>query len=94
MPTNSLTPVPDDGRRELPHDVVVITAHPQMEHSRVNRRLMRAARKPRPDGQPSSVIVRDLYSLYPDYLIDVPANPNDSAAFRIKIYRRAPNARR
>jgi len=73
MPTNSLTPVPDDGRRELPHDVVVITAHPQMEHSRVNRRLMRAARKPRPDGQPSSVIVRDLYSLYPDYLIDVPA---------------------
>ena len=26
--------------------------------------------------------------------IDVPANPNDSAAFRIKIYRRAPNARR
>jgi len=26
--------------------------------------------------------------------IDVPANPNDSAAFRIKVYRRAPNARR
>jgi dihydrofolate reductase len=27
-------------------------------------------------------------------VIDVPANPNDSAAFRIKIYRRAPNSRR
>ena len=26
-------------------DVVVITAHPQMEHSRINRRLMRAARR-------------------------------------------------
>jgi glutathione-regulated potassium-efflux system ancillary protein KefF len=73
MPTLSPTLVPTDARRELPHDVVVITAHPQMELSRVNRKLMRAARKPRPDGLPSSVIVRDLYALYPDYLIDVPA---------------------
>ncbi len=53
-------------------DVLVITAHPQMEQSRINRRLMRAARKLAPDG-PGSVVVRDLYSLYPDYLIDVPA---------------------
>jgi dihydrofolate reductase len=27
-------------------------------------------------------------------VINVPPNPNDSAAFRIKVYRRAPNARR
>jgi dihydrofolate reductase len=27
-------------------------------------------------------------------VINVPASPNDSAAFRIKVYRRAPNARR
>jgi glutathione-regulated potassium-efflux system ancillary protein KefF len=52
-------------------DVLVITAHPQMEHSRINRRLMHAARKLPPDGH-STVLVRDLYSLYPDYLIDVP----------------------
>ena len=52
-------------------DVVVITAHPQMEHSRVNRRLMRAARRlPASAGSPL-IVVRDLYSLYPDYLIDV-----------------------
>jgi dihydrofolate reductase len=27
-------------------------------------------------------------------VIDVPAHPGDSAAFRIKVYRRSPNARR
>ena len=53
-------------------DILVITAHPQMEQSRVNRRLMRAARKLAADSG-SKVLVRDLYSLYPDYLIDIPA---------------------
>lgn len=51
-------------------DVVVIAAHPQMEHSRINRRLMRAARRlPAADDSPL-IVVRDLYALYPDYLID------------------------
>ena len=81
-------------------DVLVITAHPQMEHSRINRRMMRAARKlsaaagpaqgnagpPQVSLTPSGggcreattsglpkVLVRDLYALYPDYLIDVAA---------------------
>ena len=54
-------------------DIVVITAHPQMEHSRINRRLMRAARRlPTTESSPL-IVVRDLYSLYPDYLIDVAA---------------------
>ncbi len=67
--------------------VLVITAHPQMEQSRINRRLMRAARtlpiKPLSDNAADditnaeanapAVIVRDLYALYPDYLIDVAA---------------------
>ena len=53
-------------------DVLVITAHPQMEQSRINRRLMHAARQA-PAAGPSRIVVRDLYSLYPDYLIDVPA---------------------
>ena len=54
-------------------DIVVITAHPQMEHSRINRRLMRAARGlPTTESSPL-IVVRDLYSLYPDYLIDVAA---------------------
>ena len=52
--------------------VLVITAHPQMEHSRINRRMMRSASK-LPATASGPVIVRDLYSLYPDYLIDVAA---------------------
>ena len=46
-------------------DILVITAHPQMELSRVNRALMEAA------AEVPRVEVRDLYALYPDYLIDV-----------------------
>jgi glutathione-regulated potassium-efflux system ancillary protein KefF len=49
--------------------VLVIAAHPQLEHSRATRALMRAAAR-LPAQQ---VEVRDLYALYPDYLIDVDA---------------------
>jgi glutathione-regulated potassium-efflux system ancillary protein KefF len=48
-------------------DILVISAHPQMELSRINRSLMRAA------ATVPRVEVRDLYALYPDYLIDVAA---------------------
>ena len=54
-------------------EVLVITAHPQMEQSRVNRQLLRAARGLADGAVPARIAVRDLYSLYPDYLIDVPA---------------------
>ena len=50
-------------------DIVVLVAHPQQEHSRVNRRLMSAAAA----AAPGRVEVRDLYALYPDYLIDAAA---------------------
>lgn len=52
-------------------EVVVITAHPQMEHSRINRRLMRAAGRLPAAAESPLIVVRDLYALYPDYLIDV-----------------------
>lgn len=52
-------------------EVVVIVAHPQMEHSRVNRRLMRVAGTSPVAAESARVVVRDLYALYPDYLIDV-----------------------
>jgi glutathione-regulated potassium-efflux system ancillary protein KefF len=48
-------------------DVLVLVAHPQQEHSRVNQALMRAA------GSAARCEVRDLYALYPDYLVDVAA---------------------
>jgi glutathione-regulated potassium-efflux system ancillary protein KefF len=47
--------------------VLVICAHPHLEHSTVNRALLQAARST-PEVQ-----VRDLYALYPDYSIDVAA---------------------
>jgi glutathione-regulated potassium-efflux system ancillary protein KefF len=46
---------------------LVLVAHPQMEQSRANRTLMQAARTL------PAVEVRDLYALYPDYLIDIEA---------------------
>ena len=49
--------------------VLVIAAHPQLEHSRTTRRMMQAAAQ----AAPARVAVRDLYALYPDYLIDVAA---------------------
>ena len=46
--------------------ILVILAHPQLEHSRANRALADAARA-------AGIEVRDLYARYPDYLIDVAA---------------------
>jgi glutathione-regulated potassium-efflux system ancillary protein KefF len=48
--------------------ILVIAAHPHMEHSRVTRSLLQAAAAAGP-----RVVVRDLYTLYPDYFIDVAA---------------------
>ena len=48
-------------------DILVIAAHPQIEHSRVTRALTQAAAA-LPGGR---VAVRDLYALHPDYFIDV-----------------------
>ena len=47
--------------------IVVLAAHPDWRTSRVNRRLLEAAR-----GVPR-VEVRDLYGLYPDFDIDAGA---------------------
>jgi glutathione-regulated potassium-efflux system ancillary protein KefF len=48
---------------------LVIAAHPQLEHSRVSRTLLRAAGALAPER----VEVRDLYARYPDYLVDIAA---------------------
>ena len=50
-----------------------------MEQSRVNRRMLRAA-------QGSGVVVRDLYRLYPDYLIDVAAEQALLAQARLVVW--------
>ena len=48
-------------------DVLVLVAHPDIARSRVNRTLAAQARLLPSDA----VEVRDLYALYPDYVIDV-----------------------
>ena len=49
-------------------DILILAAHPTLEHSRVTRALMQAAQVETP-----RVALRDLYALYPDYYIDVAA---------------------
>lgn len=63
-------------------DIVVLLAHPQQEHSKVNRGLVQALRR---SGQ-TRVEVRDLYALYPDYLIDVQAEQAALASARLVVW--------
>lgn len=63
-------------------DVLVIAAHPHLEHSRVNRRL--AAGTLALDRR--HVELRDLYSLYPDYLIDVNAEQAALASAKLIVW--------
>lgn len=51
-------------------EVLVLVAHPALEQSRINQRLLRAI-EAIDDTSRSRIVVHDLYALYPDYLIDV-----------------------
>jgi len=57
----------------LSSGILVLAAHPNWRDSRVNRRLIAAAQAT------AGVAVRDLYQLYPDYDIDVPAEQAQAA---------------
>jgi glutathione-regulated potassium-efflux system ancillary protein KefF len=63
-------------------DILVLAAHPQLQHSRVTRALMTAAA--RADG--ARIEVRDLYALYPDYCIDVSAEQAALATARLLVW--------
>ena len=63
-------------------EIVVLVAHPQQQHSRVNHALMHGAAR----AAPGRVEVRDLYALYPDYLIDVEAEQALLAAARLVVW--------
>ena len=62
-------------------DILVVAAHPQLEHSRVTRALLKALKKQRPD-----VALHDLYARYPDYYIDVDAEQAALAAARLVVW--------
>ncbi|MGL6109442.1 MAG: NAD(P)H-dependent oxidoreductase, partial [Rubrivivax sp.] len=66
-------------------DIVVLVAHPQQEQSRVNRALMHAALGVAGTA-PERAVVRDLYALYPDYLIDVAAEQAVLAQARLVVW--------
>ena len=63
-------------------EIVVLVAHPELEHSRVNRRLMEAAARTAPER----VEVRDLYALYPDFFIDAQAEQAALAPARLVVW--------
>jgi glutathione-regulated potassium-efflux system ancillary protein KefF len=63
------------------HDILVLVAHPDLAHSRANKALMRAA-----TAHGGRVLVRDLYALYPDYLVDVAAEQRLLAQAKLVVW--------
>jgi len=64
---------------QTPSGRLVLAAHPNWRESRVNRRMMEAARSV-PGAQ-----VQDLYSLYPDFDIDVAAQQRLAQAAQLIV---------
>ena len=67
-------------------DVLVLVAHPELEQSRANRRMLLAARQLQAVAAPQRIEVRDLYALYPDYLIDVAAEQAALVAAKLVVW--------
>jgi glutathione-regulated potassium-efflux system ancillary protein KefF len=64
--------------------ILVILAHPQLAHSHTNLALAQTARALAAQG--SDVAVRDLYALYPDYLVDVAAEQAALAGVQLLVW--------
>ncbi|MEO7056397.1 MAG: NAD(P)H-dependent oxidoreductase [Caldimonas sp.] len=67
-------------------EILILVAHPELEQSRVNARLLHDALALRAAGPAGRYEVRDLYALYPDYLIDVVAEQQALAAARLVVW--------
>lgn len=61
-------------------DILVLLAHPDLRHSRVNRRLAERL------GAETGIRLRDLYALYPDYWIDKAAERQALAGARLIVW--------
>ena len=66
-------------------DVLVLVAHPDLRASRANLLMLKAARAAA-DAAPQHIEVRDLYALYPDYVIDVAAEQAAAASARLIVW--------
>ncbi len=67
-------------------EVLVLVAHPELEQSRANRRMLLAARSLQAVAPPGRIEVRDLYALYPDYLIDTAAEQAALTAAKLVVW--------
>ena len=65
MATTDPSPAPADPAAPADAEVLVIVAHPELDQSRANRRLLQAARALQRNSPPGRLAVRDLYALYP-----------------------------
>jgi glutathione-regulated potassium-efflux system ancillary protein KefF len=63
-------------------DILILAAHPQQAHSRVTRTLMAALQNAAVPG----VALRDLYALYPDYVVDVEAEQAALQTARLVVW--------
>ena len=66
-------------------EILVLVAHPELEQSHTNRRLLDAARAVQRE-RGGRVAVRDLYALYPDYLVDVDTEQAALAAAQLVVW--------
>ena len=67
-------------------EILVIVAHPELDQSRANRRLLQAARALARNSPPGRLAVRDLYDLYPDYLIDIAVEQAALTAAKLVVW--------
>jgi glutathione-regulated potassium-efflux system ancillary protein KefF len=81
-----MNPPPDHPDPATADKVLVIVAHPSMEHSRVNRKLLRAVNSLLAQPSGSRLEIRDLYRLYPDYHINVAAEQAALARARLVVW--------
>ncbi len=86
MPPTDPPAVTTDPAPPADAEILVIVAHPELEQSRANRRLLQAARSLQQGSPAARLAVRDLYALYPDYLIDIAAEQAVLAAARLVVW--------
>jgi glutathione-regulated potassium-efflux system ancillary protein KefF len=68
-----------------PNGIYLIAAHPSWRDSRVNQKLMTAARALAAEGATLPLVIQDLYASYPDYFIDVPCEQARMDAARLIV---------
>ena len=66
-------------------DVLVLVAHPDLRASRANLLMLEAVRAAA-KAAPERIEVRDLYALYPDYVIDVVSEQASAASARLIVW--------